>query len=143
MRVLRDANLSALSKSLRDSLAAESLARILACVWSSSTCRVLSDSFNAVLLACCAETLARASSSSTCRVLSDSFNATLLACPAETLARASSSCCHLCKRNFFLRQLSCFVPLKIPYSCTCDQYDRSHRSNGPTCDPLQARGTCR
>src|SRR5262245_55058415 len=57
MRVPRDANLSALSKSLRDSLAAESSARILACAWLSSTCRLLSDSFKAALLACSAETL--------------------------------------------------------------------------------------
>src|SRR5262249_36557904 len=46
----------------------------------------------------------------------------------------------LCKRNFLRRQLSCFVQLQIRYGCTCDQYDRSHRGNGPTCNPLQARG---
>ena len=43
----RDANLSALSNSSRDSLTAESSARLLACAWSSATCRLLSDSFNA------------------------------------------------------------------------------------------------
>src|SRR5262249_13596068 len=57
MRVPRDANLIALYKSLRDSLAAESSARMLACAWSSSICRLLSDSCNAALLARSAETV--------------------------------------------------------------------------------------
>src|SRR5262249_36381332 len=50
MRVPRAANLSALSKSLCDSLAAENSARMLACACSSSTCRLLSDSFSAALV---------------------------------------------------------------------------------------------
>src|SRR5215831_966171 len=44
------------------------------------------------------------------------------------------------QRSFLPCQLPGLVPLQIPYGCTCDQYDRSHRSNGPTCNPLQARG---
>jgi hypothetical protein len=45
------------------------------------------------------------------------------------------------KPNFLPRQLSCFVHLQIPYDCTCDQYDRSHRGEGITCDSLQTCGT--
>src|SRR5262245_17123699 len=48
----------------------------------------------------------------------------------------------LCKCNFLCCQLSCFVPLQIPYGCNCDQYDRCHCRKGQMCDALQARGTC-
>src|SRR5262249_147724 len=41
---------------------------------------------------------------------------------------------------FLLCQLSCLVPLQIPYGRTRDQYDCCHCRKGPPCDPLQARG---
>src|SRR5262245_10852342 len=127
MRVPRAANLSALSKSLRDSLVVETSARMLACAWSSSICRLLSDSFNAALLACSAETLARASSS------------------RRPASASASSFCHqlssaFCKPFLLHCQLLRLVPLQIPYGCTCDEYDRSNHCERPTCDPLQARG---
>src|SRR5262249_56532494 len=46
----------------------------------------------------------------------------------------------LCKRNFLPCQLSCFVPLEPTYNATGDKDYRCSGSNGPTCNPLQARG---
>src|SRR6516162_6955868 len=105
MRVPRDANLRALSNSLRDSVAEESSLRMLAFACSSATCRLSSDSFNAArfwaLSACnhptmppamrmTAATAAKAQRATRCRRAVRSWPALIWATRASSRARAFS-----------------------------------------------------
>src|SRR5258708_1959561 len=58
--------------------------------------------------------------------------------PSLSVRRTRKLLSALCKRELLPRKLAGFVPLQIPYGCTCDQYDRCHCRNGPSCDPLHA-----